>query len=151
MPYLLLILGILLSVYGLARFFMRANVKQIKAALFAIFTIVLAAALFYMAVSGRLPAAIAAIGALAPIALGIIKQKARGQGTSGAQSPPPATSKMSKKEALEVLNLEEGASIADIKNAYKNLMKKVHPDAQGSEWMAGKLNDAKDVLLKDEK
>ena len=30
----------------------------------------------------------------------------------------------------------------------KRLMKKVHPDTQGSEWMASKLNDAKDYLLK---
>lgn len=55
---------------------------------------------------------------------------------------------MTRKDALDILGLKEDASAEDIKAAYKKLMKKVHPDQEGSEWMAAKLNQAKDLLLK---
>ena len=54
----------------------------------------------------------------------------------------------SAQEAYEILGLEDGASEAEIQAAYKKLMQKVHPDKEGSEWMAAKLNAARDLLLK---
>nr|WP_242468662.1 DnaJ domain-containing protein [Rhodovibrio salinarum] len=56
---------------------------------------------------------------------------------------------MTREEALEILGLEEGASRADIQHAYRSLMKKLHPDAGGSDWFAAKLNEAKRVLIGD--
>jgi DnaJ-domain-containing protein 1 len=55
---------------------------------------------------------------------------------------------MSPEEALEVLGLDRNASDDDIKAAHKTLMKKVHPDVSGSEYLATKINEAKDTLLK---
>jgi hypothetical protein len=55
---------------------------------------------------------------------------------------------MSRRDALEILELEEGASDDDVRAAYKRLMKKHHPDQGGSAWYAAKLNQAKDLLLK---
>jgi len=55
---------------------------------------------------------------------------------------------MSPEEALEVLGLDRDASDDDIKAAHKTLMKKLHPDVSGSEYLATKINEAKDTLLK---
>jgi hypothetical protein len=54
---------------------------------------------------------------------------------------------MSRRDALEVLGLAEGASAADIIRAHRTLMKKFHPDHGGSTALAARVNQAKDVLL----
>jgi hypothetical protein len=54
---------------------------------------------------------------------------------------------MSRREALEVLGLAEGASGADIARAHRTLMKKFHPDHGGSTTLAARVNQAKDVLM----
>jgi hypothetical protein len=54
---------------------------------------------------------------------------------------------MSRREALEVLGLVEGASGADIVRAHRTLMKKFHPDHGGSTTLAARVNQAKDVLM----
>ncbi|SRR5579885_83485 len=58
-----------------------------------------------------------------------------------------ATTGMSRAEALKVLGLSEGATADDIRAAHKKLMKQVHPDRGGSDYLASKINEAKDVLL----
>jgi hypothetical protein len=62
----------------------------------------------------------------------------QGRGAGGA---------MSRREALEVLGLAEGASAADIIRAHRALMKKFHPDHGGSTTLAARVNQAKDVLM----
>ncbi len=54
---------------------------------------------------------------------------------------------MSRREALEVLGLGEGAGAADIIRAHRTLMKKFHPDHGGSTTLAARVNQAKDVLM----
>ena len=54
---------------------------------------------------------------------------------------------MSRREALEVLGLAEGASPAEIIRAHRTLMKKFHPDHGGSTTLAARVNQAKDVLM----
>lgn len=58
-----------------------------------------------------------------------------------------ARSAMSKAEALEILGLKQGATEQEIKAAYRKLIASAHPDAGGSDWMAAKLNEAKQILL----
>jgi DnaJ-domain-containing protein 1 len=59
------------------------------------------------------------------------------------------TGAMSRDEALSVLGLKPGASADEIKAAHKRLMKEFHPDKGGSDYLAAKINAAKDVLLPD--
>ncbi|MGI6245627.1 MAG: DnaJ domain-containing protein [Pseudochelatococcus sp.] len=54
---------------------------------------------------------------------------------------------MSEEEALEVLGLHAGASEAQIREAHRGLMKKLHPDQGGTNYLAMRVNQAKDVLL----
>lgn len=68
---------------------------------------------------------------------------------AGAQyeSAHPSSGAMSLSEALAVLGLEEGPSKREIIRAHRKLMQKMHPDRGGSDFLAAKINQAKDVLL----
>ena len=62
---------------------------------------------------------------------------------SGAES-----GEMNEAQALDILGLEAGATSADVKDAHRRMMQKVHPDRGGSTYLATKINAAKDFLLK---
>lgn len=51
-------------------------------------------------------------------------------------------------EALAVLELSANATEEEIKAAHKRLIQKNHPDTGGSQFLASKINEARDVLLK---
>ena len=54
---------------------------------------------------------------------------------------------MSHDEALKVLGLRDGASDDEIRAAHRRLMLQNHPDKGGSDYLAAKINEARDTLL----
>jgi hypothetical protein len=56
--------------------------------------------------------------------------------------------KMTRREAALVLGVRESSSVQRIKEAHRKLLVLNHPDTGGSTYMAGKINEAKELLLK---
>ncbi|MDX2221755.1 MAG: DnaJ domain-containing protein [Rhodospirillaceae bacterium] len=76
-----------------------------------------------------------------------------GTGGEAGPSPPPSPpgGTMTAEEAYRVLGLAPGAGDDDVKSAYRRLMAQLHPDKGGSDYLAAKINAAKDTLLKSAK
>lgn len=77
------------------------------------------------------------------------KHRQTGQGQSGQENAPPpqSSSEITEDEAWQLLGLESSASREEIIQAHKRLIQKVHPDRGGNDYLAAKLNAARDLLL----
>lgn len=120
--------------------------------------------LLMLAVTGRMHWFFAVIGALLPFARGLfgiglqllplwLRRKSRTGQTQGehnhAYKPQSA---MDIREALDILGLEgdirRGEITAQmINDAHRRLIQKMHPDRGGSDYLAAKINQARDLLL----
>ena len=141
MIFLLLGAVSLMVVMGALGMFSRAQVSSIKQLgvwLAAIGGLLLAALLFF---TGRGASAIGALFFLGPLLWSWTGQAA--PGTARRASP----SVLQRATALEILGLPENASASDIQAAYVRLMRAAHPDQGGSDWLAARINQARDTLL----
>ncbi|WDI31781.1 hypothetical protein PUV54_01095 [Hyphococcus flavus] len=56
--------------------------------------------------------------------------------------------KMSEDEALSVLGLEKDADAGAVRAAHRKLISQLHPDRGGTDYLASKINEARDFLLR---
>ncbi len=61
--------------------------------------------------------------------------------------PPASGGRMTRNEAFDVLGLQPDAPEEAVRAAHRRLMRSAHPDHGGSDWLASRINQARDVLL----
>ena len=76
------------------------------------------------------------------------REHAQGNAAAGDGGRASRSSKMTEEEAYQILGIQAGASAQEISRAHRSLMKKLHPDQGGSTYLAARVNEAKDVLLR---
>uniref|UniRef100_A0A7N0VD04 Mitochondrial import inner membrane translocase subunit TIM14 n=1 Tax=Kalanchoe fedtschenkoi TaxID=63787 RepID=A0A7N0VD04_KALFE len=54
---------------------------------------------------------------------------------------------MTRREAALILGVRESTAVDKIKEAHRKVMHANHPDAGGSDYLASKINEAKDLML----
>src|SRR5487761_1284545 len=70
---------------------------------------------------------------------------ASGRAGSGQGGGGPASGDLTGEEGYAILGLARGATPAEIKEAHRRLMIKLHPDHGGSDYLATKINRARDL------
>jgi hypothetical protein len=76
------------------------------------------------------------------------REHAQGDAAAGSGRGPASSGKMTEEEAYQILGIQAGASAQDITRAHRTLMKKLHPDQGGTTYLAARVNEAKDILLR---
>lgn len=148
MAYFLLIAGLLITGSAFYAFIRRARREQLATLIVVIGTLFISGLVFLLAITGRLPAILGIATAMWPLLYSIWKthQQVRAEEKVYANLSSLNVT-MARSEALAILGLKEDPSEDAIRGAHKRLIMRLHPDTEGSEWLAQKINAARDVLL----
>ncbi|MGM0434890.1 MAG: DnaJ domain-containing protein [Pseudomonadota bacterium] len=162
-----LILGLVLAVllFLLLRQWARLDPAEKRKGLFWGTVVAVGALCTLLVVTGRLHVIAGLLAALVPFAhrgwrafqLWLLWRRIRNAGGSagagqerdnGQQAPPSNSGRMDPRQARDVLNVPADAGRDEIVKAHRRLIQKVHPDHGGSDELAARVNEAKEVLLK---
>lgn len=137
-----------------------------KAAIWKVALVAGGAMLLFMVLTGRVHVLTAALAAVIPLLRKLpallryapMFRKVMGDASGprpGGQSEQagPAGNRtatsgaMAQQEACDLLGVKPGCSRDEVITAHRKLMQKVHPDRGGNDYLAAKLNEARDVLI----
>ncbi len=76
------------------------------------------------------------------------RDRAGAEDGEGAPAPAPVPKRMNQEEALSVLGLKPGANADEVRAAHRKLIAQLHPDKGGTDYLAAKINEARDFLMR---
>lgn len=156
-----LILFIIVLVFFAIRKFIKTPPEVVASTLKKTTVLLLILVLVFLAASGRLNWIAPLIGVLVAFALRALPWIARyipqlhrlwfifkrNKNQSSSRNNTPKTGTMTAKQAYEILGLDASTSKQQIIARHRQLIQKLHPDRDGSDYLAAQINQAKDVLL----
>lgn len=71
----------------------------------------------------------------------------KGPSPEGQNSSPPTFANPGREEALQILGLTGSPTQEEVKSAHRKLINRVHPDKGGNDFLASRINQARDVLI----
>lgn len=145
-----LIIGaaILFALLGGMRAFERASVTNIKSLLAWVAALGGLSLALLLILTGRGGFAVSALLLFGPLLWQKWREGAFDGKIKGAPPPPQrASDGMTREQAFEVLGVPPNATEHEIRDAHRRLMRAAHPDSGGSDWLAARINQARDVLL----
>jgi hypothetical protein len=145
----LIIGAVVLFVFlGGLRAFERASVTSVKSLLVWIAALGGVSLALILILCGRGGIALGALTLFGPMVWQQFRAAQPRMSASGSStSAGSRTGPMTRAEAYQVLGLAVGASEVEIRTAHRRLMRGAHPDSGGSDWLAARVNQARDILL----
>ncbi len=161
-PRFIIVIAALVLLFLFLRWFNNTPPPQVAARMKRVALWLAVAALVLLAASGRLPWLLGVLATVALFAKRLLPllrhlpllaqllaryRNAQGAGPSHDATGKGSSHSMSREQAYEILGLERSATRDEIIAAHRRLIQKLHPDRNGSGYLAAQINRAKAVLL----